>query len=91
MIWIVNGDGTVRNRRFLQREIVYSAPSIGNLTGDGRNEIVVGSGTYFAVVAPGSTGGDERNVTALDASLNILPGWPVRLDSRTIVARPRRC
>lgn len=41
MIWIVNSDGTVRNRRFLQREIVYSAPSIGDLTGDGRNEIVV--------------------------------------------------
>lgn len=67
-----NHDGSV-NRRFNIDAVVFeSAPAIGDITGDGRPEIVVGTNPF-----PNLTRGNTNRIFAFTSDLQLLPGFPV--------------
>ena len=87
-----------------------NTPAVGDLTGDGRPEIVVGTNEEYAVNAPGEGGLNADNVEmrvieqaaagtgvldpahsrvfALDASGEVLPGWPAKIGKLTAELLP---
>jgi hypothetical protein len=72
-VW--NHNGTVANRYNIDAAVFESAPAIGDITGDGAPEIVVGTNPF-----PNLMRGNTNKIFAFDANLNLLPGFPV--DSR---------
>ena len=90
-LYAFNGeDGTLVPGFFIQvDEVVWSAPALGDLNGDGWLEIVVGTGDCYEHVACAS-GGRTHPVTdaiyAYDRNGNPLPGWPVHLPEFTLAS-----
>ncbi len=48
---------------------LWGSPAIGDIDGDGENEVVMGFGTDLA---------SRGTIFAFDSEGNILPGWPIR-------------
>jgi hypothetical protein len=57
-------------------QAIQSQPALADLNGDGRLDIVVGSGTFYDTA-------DSFLVYALDYTGSLLPGWPVNLQGAT--------
>lgn len=76
-IGVVEPDGSWRPGfpHFTPDQVVWSSPALVDLTGDGRLDIVVGTGNMNM---PGG-----RVVYGLDANGNNLPGWPVAVGGLT--------
>jgi len=63
-------------------EVIYAAPAIADINGDGRVEVISGTGDHWR-------GSDQNKIWAFDAATgNDVPGWPVAIDghSRNAVA-----
>jgi hypothetical protein len=58
-VWAFNRDGSEKWRYFLPGQVVWSSPALGDLNGDGAQDVVVGTGGYWAEPA-------GRRITALD-------------------------
>jgi hypothetical protein len=67
-----NHDGSIGKRHNIDAVVFESAPAIGDITGDGAPEIVVGTNPFSNL-----TRGNTNKIFAYDANLNLLPGFPV--------------
>jgi len=84
-LFVFDKNGAVLVRRYLP-ETIYSSPAVGDLNGDGRAEIVVGTGYYWwnakgrkqaSYVYAFDTSQVFSNLGYADAAkLPHLPGWP---------------
>jgi hypothetical protein len=55
-------------------EVIYASPGIADINGDGRAEVVVGTGDHWR-------GPDQNKIWAFDAVTgNDVPGWPAPID-----------
>jgi hypothetical protein len=72
LVWVLRHDGTVQPGwpASLPGQTIWSSPALVDLDGDGRLDVVVGSGLNFPEPA-------GRHAYALDGSGRNLPGWPV--------------
>lgn len=72
--------------RFIN-EVIYSSPALGDLTGNGWAEILVGTGYFWANPncnhPDGCTPGVGQYVNGWDRNGNPLPGWPISLNGYT--------
>ena len=69
-VWAINGDGSnVPGWPVTTTQNVFSSPALGDITGDGRLEVVVGTGSYS-----GYNNGDLVYAWRYDGSA--VPGWP---------------
>ena len=73
----INGTGAVLPGwpKFVNGQTVWSSPAVADVTGDGRPDVVVGTGLWRA--APAGT-----QLNAWDATGHVLPGFPVRTQGR---------
>ena len=55
-------------------QVINSAPSVGDIDGDGRPEIVFGTGVYWP--------NRQHKVYALKCDGSTVPGWPVSVDGQ---------
>lgn len=80
-ITVVNHDGQVLPGwpRFLSGQVIWSTPAVGDLFGNGQQEVVVGTGLYWP-----SPAGSE--VMAFAANGSSLPGWPVAVGGRVMAS-----
>ena len=62
-------------------EVTWSSPAVADINGDGRYEIVVGTGHYYTTQGTITTEGER--VYAYDSQGNLLPGWPVSVAGDT--------
>lgn len=60
-VFAYNLDGSLKWSYFVSRAVIWSSPALADLTGDGKLDIVVGTGLYF-------TGNEARKVIALDGT-----------------------
>ena len=67
--------------RFLAGETVWSTPAVADLFGNGRKEIVVGTGLFFKDDSTHPTAGHQ--VLGFDSAGRTLPGFPIAVTSRT--------
>lgn len=65
--------------RFVAGQTVWSSPAVADINGDGRLDVVVGTGLF----APDPAG---AQVNAFDATGRPLPGWPVRTSHRVFAS-----
>jgi hypothetical protein len=84
LIRVLRSNGTEQARYNIPGEITISSPAVGDVNGDGRPDIVVGSGFYFLTL--GYSDVPSRRVWAFDGSLRPLAGWPVQLDGRSMAS-----
>ncbi len=87
LLYVYNGsDGAVlANFPIFIDEVIWSSPALGDLTGDGRLEIVVGTGYCWAspTCHVRTHPGVGEYVNAWDHNGNALPGWPVPVATGT--------
>src|SRR5438067_6302793 len=78
-VWVFTYDGKEMPGwpRFIPNQVVWSSPAIVDLDGDGRLDVVVGTGTMMPAPA-GSV------VYALDRNGRDLPGWPAATGGRVM-------
>ncbi len=55
-------------------QVIQSPPVVGDINGDGRPEIVFGTGTFYA--------GAAHRVYAVECDGSDAPGWPVAIDGQ---------
>ncbi len=67
-----NHDGSIFKRYNIDAVIFESGPAIGDITGDGKPEIVVGTNPFSNL-----TRANTNKIFAFDSNLNLLPGFPV--------------
>lgn len=64
-------------------DVIWSSPALGDLTGNGRLDIAVGTGRCWEVpgcaVAPAGVQPVDEALFAWDDTGNSLPGWPIDL------------
>jgi hypothetical protein len=75
LLFALNSSGNLLTgfpRRFDQ--VIWSAPVVGDINGDGRPEIVFGTGTFYA--------GAAHRVYAVECDGTDAPGWPVAIDGQ---------
>ncbi len=72
LVWALRHNGALQPGfpRSLPGQVIWSSPAVTDLSGDGRPDIVVGTGLHFPDPSAG------RQLHALDASGRDLPGWP---------------
>jgi hypothetical protein len=68
-----NSDGSVYKRYNIDAAVFESGPAIGDINGDGRPEIVVGTNPFVPSLSKANT----NKIFAFDSNLNLLPGFPV--------------
>ena len=73
LVWALKSNGSRQPGfpRSLPGQVIWSSPAVTDLTGDGRLDIVVGTGLHFPNNPPAG-----RQLYALDAGGRDLPGWP---------------
>ncbi len=59
-------------------QVVSSSPAVGDINGDGKPEIVVGTGTFFP--------GRAHKLYAFTCDGNAVPGWPVSVDGQVFTS-----
>jgi hypothetical protein len=69
---------------FPTNEIVRSSPSIGDIDGDGRPDIVFGTGDYWVRQPGGAT--DSVKIFALELNGQLKPGWPRSTNGYTMAS-----
>ncbi len=88
LLWVRDGDDGDLHAGFPIQidEVIWSSPALGDLTGDGRLEIVVGTGYCWAsptCPTPRHHPGVGEYVNAWDHTGAALPGWPVAVNAGT--------
>jgi hypothetical protein len=68
-LYVFNHQGDIRWRAYSD-QVIYSSPAIGDISGDGYPDVVVGTGDYPVNLNKG------YRVTAYDRNGNLLAGWP---------------
>jgi hypothetical protein len=76
-IRVLNNDGTLFWERFV-RDTIWSSPAIGDITGDGKLEIVIGTDSHYEAPFGTIDGGRLMVVRAVDGSN--VPGFPISVD-----------
>jgi hypothetical protein len=70
-------------------QVIWSSPALVDLFGDGRLEVVVGTGYDYPEPIPGHAPFPGNVVYALDSNGNDLPGWPYVTGDTSVDARTR--
>jgi FG-GAP-like repeat/PKD-like domain len=77
LLFVLNSSGALRPGFPIQYDqVIASAPVVGDIDGDGRPEIVFGTGSFFAV--PQSS----HRVYAVHCDGTTVAGWPVQVDGQ---------
>ncbi|HLN31421.1 MAG TPA: DUF4214 domain-containing protein [Gemmataceae bacterium] len=74
----------------LTNQVIWSSPALADLQGNGKLDVVVGTGYFYPRNPDGSPGGPPyvgNTVYALDSQGNDLPGWPYTTTSASIDGR----
>ena len=81
LVWAVRADGRDLPGWpvSVPKQVVWSSPSVADLTGDGRPDVVVGTGNNFNQRPVGG-----RAVYAFDHRGRPLPGWPHGIGGRSM-------
>lgn len=93
-LWVLNGENGSDVPGFPKQidEVIYSSPALGDITGDGWLDIVVGTGYCWAYDGCAPPPGGPHPVTEAlygwDHNGNTLPGWPVILPGDHAFASP---
>jgi Domain of unknown function (DUF4214)/FG-GAP-like repeat len=70
-------------------QVIWSSPDLVDLFGDGKLEIIVGTGYDYPEPIPGHAPFPGNEVIGLDANGNDLPGWPYVTADSSVDARTR--
>jgi hypothetical protein len=83
LVWALRWNGARQPGfpRSLPGQVIWSSPAVTDISGDGRPDIVVGTGLHFPDPSAG------RRLYALDAGGRDLPGWP-RATPGKVMASP---
>lgn len=60
-------------------EVIISSPVVGDIDGDGRPEIIHGTGMYYSIVGGAAS---SKKLYAWKCDGSAVPGWPVTLPGR---------
>ena len=62
-------------------EVIISTPVVGDIDGDGRPDIIHGTGTYYSIVGGAAS---SKKIYAWTCTGAAVPNWPVTLPGRVI-------
>ncbi|MHB8671526.1 MAG: cell wall-binding repeat-containing protein, partial [Acidimicrobiales bacterium] len=83
-VWAIEPDASVLWRHFIPGQVVWSSPAVADLFGDGRQEVLVGTGLNYPDTPGDPTPGWK--VYGLDSGGGDLPGWPVAVGGRVMAS-----